>query len=55
MPVIGKWVLHGTSNDNGIRTIDFVTNNNTIIRRYILATQNIQKDTWQSSILCYNN
>jgi hypothetical protein len=45
--VIGKWGLNGTSNVNEIRTTDFVTDNNTIIIRYILATQNIQKGTVQ--------
>jgi hypothetical protein len=29
-PVIGSWSLHETSNENGIRAIDFATNNNTI-------------------------
>ena len=43
--VRGKWGLHGKSNYNGIITNDFATNNNTRIRRYILATQNIQKGT----------
>jgi len=46
--VRGKWGLHGKSNYNGIRATDFATNDNTIIRRYILATQNIQTGTLQS-------
>jgi hypothetical protein len=52
---IEKWGLHETSSDNGVRATDFVTNNNTIIRRYILATQNIQKDILQSSATRTNN
>lgn len=30
--VIGSWSLHETSNENGIRAIDFATNNNKVIK-----------------------
>jgi hypothetical protein len=54
-PVIGKWGLHETSNGNWIRATDFVNINNTIIRRFILATQNIQKGILQSPAVRTNN
>ena len=55
-PVVGKWGLHETSNNNGIRATDFAANNNkAIIRMYILATQNIQTDTLQSPAIRTNN
>ena len=53
-----KWDLHETSKDNGIRATEFVTNNNNnnrIIRRYIIATHNIQKGTLQSPATRTNN
>jgi hypothetical protein len=30
-PVIGKWSMHDTLNENGIGAIDFTTNNNNMI------------------------
>jgi hypothetical protein len=38
-PVIGKWSMHET-NENGIRVIDFTTNNNMIIKVHIFYTEN---------------
>jgi hypothetical protein len=54
-PVIGKWGLHETSNGNGIRATDFVNINNTVIKRFILATQNIQKGTLKFPAARTNN
>ena len=55
---IGKWGLHETSHDYGIRATEFATNNNNnnkIIRGYILATHNIRKGTLQSPATRTNN
>jgi hypothetical protein len=38
-PVIGKWSMHET-NENGIRAMDFTTNNNMIIKVHILYIEN---------------
>jgi exonuclease III len=42
---IGKWSLHDISNDNGLRTIDFATSNNTIIRSTYFRHKNIHRET----------
>jgi hypothetical protein len=52
---IWKWSLHGISNDYGIGAIDFASNNNTIIRRFLLVSHNIQKGTLQSPATRTNN
>jgi len=45
---IGKCSVHETPNENGIRVIDFATNNNMIIKSTYFPHKNIRKKTWQS-------
>ena len=43
---MGYWSLHETSNENGIRAIDFATNNTMIIKKTNFPHKNIQ-ETWK--------
>jgi len=47
-PAKEKCSLHQKPNENGIRVIDFVTNNNMIIESTYFAHKKVHKKTWQS-------
>jgi len=47
-PTIGNESLHQDSNDNGVRTVNFATSKNLVVKRTMFPHQNIHKHTWTS-------
>lgn len=47
-PTVGWFSLHETSNENGVRVVDFATNNNMIISSTCFDHKRIHKETWIS-------
>src|SRR6201990_3259786 len=47
-PMIGKYSLHQTSNDNGTRVIDFAVSRNMVLSSTYFQHKNIHKATWVS-------
>jgi hypothetical protein len=47
-PTIGKESLHATSNDNGVRVVNFATSKNLTVKSTIFPHRNIHKVTWTS-------
>jgi hypothetical protein len=47
-PTIGNESLHQDSNDNGVRTVNFATSKNLVVKSMIDPHQNIHKYTWTS-------
>ena len=47
-PTIGKYSLHETSNDNGLRVIDFAASRNMVVSSTYFEHKNIHKATWVS-------
>ena len=47
-PTIGKYSLHETSNDNGLRIIDFAISRNMVVSSTYFEHKNIHKATWLS-------
>jgi hypothetical protein len=45
---IGNESLHGISNDNGVRVVNFATSKNLIVKSTIFPHRNIHKFTWTS-------
>jgi hypothetical protein len=47
-PTIGNGSLHETSNDNGVRVINFATSKNLVVKSTMFAHRKIHKYTWTS-------
>jgi hypothetical protein len=47
-PTTGNETLHETSNDNGIRVVNFATSKNSVVKRTTLPQRKIHKYTWTS-------
>jgi hypothetical protein len=47
-PIIGSDSLHETSNDNGVRAVNFATSKNLIVKSTIFPHRDIHKHTWTS-------
>ena len=47
-PKIANESLHQDSNDNGVRTVNFATSKNLVVKRKIFPHRNIHKYTWNS-------
>ena len=47
-PTIGKYSLHETSNDNGLRVIDFAVSRNMVVSSTYFEKKNIHKAMWIS-------
>jgi len=45
---IGKESLHQDSNDNGVRTVNFATSKNLVVKSMMFPHRNIHKYTWAS-------
>jgi hypothetical protein len=45
---IGNAHLHQDSNDNGVRTVNFATSKNLIVKNTMFPHQNTHKYTWTS-------
>ena len=48
-PTIGIECLHQDSNDNGVRTVNFATSNNLLVKSTFFPHQDIYKYPWTSS------
>jgi hypothetical protein len=48
-PTIGNESLHETSNNNGVRIVDFATSKNLTAKRTMFPYHNVHKFTWTSS------
>jgi len=47
-PTTGIESLHQDSNDNGVRTVNFATSKNLVVKSTMFPHQNIHKYTWTS-------
>ncbi|XP_025421560.1 uncharacterized protein LOC112691510 [Sipha flava] len=47
-PIIGSHSLHETTNDNGLRLIDFACGNGLVVKSTMFPHKNIYKGTWMS-------
>jgi len=47
-PTIGNENLHQDSNDNGVRTVNFATSKNLVVKSTMFPHRNIHKYTWTS-------
>jgi hypothetical protein len=47
-PTIGNESLHKTSNDNGVRVVNFATSENLVVKSTMFRHPKIQKYTWTS-------
>jgi len=47
-PTTGNESLHQDSNDNGVRTINFTTSKNLVVKATMFQHQHIHKYTWTS-------
>jgi hypothetical protein len=47
-PTIGNENLHETSNDNGVRVVNFATSKNLTVKSTMFPHRNIHKVTWTS-------
>jgi hypothetical protein len=47
-PTIGNESLHETSNDNGVRVVNFVTSKNLVVKSTMFPHRKIHKYTWTS-------
>jgi hypothetical protein len=47
-PIIGNESLHETSNDNGVRVVNFITSKNLTVKSTMFPNCNIHKYTWKS-------
>ena len=47
-PTIGNESPHQDSNDNGVRIVNFVTQNNLVVKSTMFSHRNISKYTWTS-------
>jgi endonuclease/exonuclease/phosphatase family metal-dependent hydrolase len=47
-PTIGNESLHATSNDNGVRVVNFATSKNLTVKSTMFRHRNIHKFTWTS-------
>jgi len=47
-PTIGNESLHQDCNDNGVRTVNFATSKNLVVKSMMLLHRNIHKYTWTS-------
>jgi hypothetical protein len=52
-PIIGNESLHETSNDNGVRVVNFATSKN-LVKSTTFPHHNIHKDTWTSDGVTHN-
>jgi len=48
-PTIGNESIHQDSNDNGVRTVNFATSKNLVVKSTMFAHRNIHKYTWTSA------
>jgi hypothetical protein len=47
-PTIGNESLHETSNDNGVREVNFVTSKNLVVKSTMFPHRKVHKYTWTS-------
>jgi endonuclease/exonuclease/phosphatase family metal-dependent hydrolase len=47
-PIIGNESVHETSNDNGVRVVNFATSKNLIVKSTTFPHRDIYKHTWTS-------
>jgi hypothetical protein len=47
-PTVGNEILHGISNDNGVKVVNFVTSKNLIVKSTMFPHHNVHKFTWTS-------
>jgi hypothetical protein len=47
-PTIGNESLHETSNDNGVRVVNFATSRNLVVKSTMFPHRKIHKYTWTS-------
>jgi hypothetical protein len=45
---IGNESLHETSNDNGVRVVNFITSKNLVVKSTMFPNRKIHKNTWTS-------
>jgi hypothetical protein len=48
-PTIGNDSLHETSNDNGVRVVNFATSKNLVVKSTMFQHRKIHKNTWNSA------
>ena len=48
-PTIVNESLHQDNNDNGVRTVNFLTSKNLVVKRTKFPHRNIHKQTWTST------
>ena len=54
-PTIGNESLHQESNDNGVRTVNFATSKNVVVKSTMFPHRNIHKYIWASPYGKTNN